>query len=158
MIYIYLLSVIFICSVLYLTFDVLLSATERIQKIPFVYFCILSVVMFLIAFAVKAHQKESMAVYNLHILYLSLLPLLPLCLLLFSINLQEESLTASKYIKYIFSATSVLLSLTVFMTAPRSVPANFNAFTFIFDILVSKTTVDIWKKLQRNTYKSIETI
>ena len=94
--------------------------------------------MFLIAFAVKAHQKESMAVYNLHILYLSLLPLLPLCLLLFSINLQEESLSANKYIKYIFSATSVLLSLTVFMTAPRSVPANFNAFTFIYDIYSQK--------------------
>ena len=58
--------------------------------------------------------------------------------MLFSINLQEESLAASKYIKYIFSAISVLLSLTVFIIAPRSVPANFNAFTFIHDIYSQK--------------------
>ena len=94
--------------------------------------------MFLIAFAVITHKDDSMIVYDLHILYLSLLPLLPLCLLLFSINLQEESLSASKYIKYIFSAVSVLLSMTVFIMAPRSVHANFNGFTFIYDIYSKK--------------------
>ena len=138
MIYIYLLSVIFICSVLYLTFDVYFSDTKRFHKMPFVYFCILSIIMFLIAFTVVSHKDDSMTVYNMHIIYLSLLPFLPLCLLIFSINLQEDNLSSNKNVKYIFSIIAILLSLSIFIMAPRAVPANFNGFTFIYDVYSQK--------------------